>query len=105
MAYIDICKEVWQEILEGFHDTLPSSTIDLWFKDIKIISFKNDIVKMTINSPFKHDIIRKKYLARIERDFSTLLGFEVTVDLDCDERMQEEKEEAPAPAPALMAPQ
>ena len=99
MAYIDICKEVWNEILEGFHDTLPTSTIDLWFKDIKLISFKNDVVKMTINSPFKHDIIRKKYLARIERDFSTLLGFDVTVDLDCDERMQEEKEEAPAPAP------
>jgi chromosomal replication initiator protein len=100
MAYIDICKEVWQEILEGFHDTMPSSTIDLWFKDIKIISFKNDVVKMTINSPFKYDIIRKKYLARIEKDFSTLLGFDVTVDLDCDERMEQEKEEAPAPAPA-----
>ncbi len=101
MAYIDICKEVWQEILEGFHDSMPTSTIDLWFKDIKLISFKNDVIKMTINSPFKYDIIRKKYLARIEKDFSTLLGFEVTVDLDCDERMPEEKkEEAPAPAPA-----
>ncbi len=102
MAYIDICKEVWNEILEGFHDTLPTSTIDLWFKDIKIVSFKNDVVSMTINSPFKHDIIRKKYLARIEKDFSTLLGFDVSVDLDCtaklnddDEEQNEEKKEIP----------
>ena len=68
----------------------------------KIVSFKNDVVSMTINSPFKHDIIRKKYLARIEKDFSTLLGFDVSVDLDCtaklnddDEEQNEEKKEIP----------
>lgn len=94
MAYIDICKKVWAEILENFHDTLPSSTIDLWFKDIKIVSFKNDVVTMTMASPYKCDIVRKKYLERIEREFSNIMGFPVGVDLDCDENMPAEKSES-----------
>ena len=72
MAYYDDMCEVWELVRESFHDKLSSETINLWFGKLKIVSFSGRELTMSIESPFKYDIIRAKYLDEIKKRFSNI---------------------------------
>ena len=83
MPYLDDITELWNSVKESFSDTLTRETINLWFGNIRLEDYDSDTGKltMTTDSEFKHDIITKKYLSTIEKQFSDLLGFGIKVDL------------------------
>ncbi len=91
MAYNDDMCEVWELVRESFHDKLSSETINLWFGKLKIVSFSGRELTMSIESPFKYDIIQAKYLEEIKKRFSKMLGFDIDVRLMLENRDEELK--------------
>ena len=79
--YLEEIGQIWNLVKESFLDTLPETSINLWFGDVEIVSFENDT--LTIGSPgeFKFKIIQDKYIDSIRRRFCELLGFEINVNL------------------------
>ncbi|MCQ2354539.1 MAG: chromosomal replication initiator protein DnaA [Clostridia bacterium] len=85
MAYLDEFRGVWKEILDGFSETLSASSIDLWFGNLKFVSFKGETLTISVDSLFKYNRIRTAYLQTIQDEFSRLLGFDIIVDLIFDD--------------------
>ena len=79
--YIDEIREVWEMVKNSFRETLSETTINLWFGEVEILSFRDDVISMGIPSIFKFELICDKFLDKIEKTFSELLGFEVRVNL------------------------
>ncbi len=82
--YQEEIRQVWEMIKESFRQSLSETTVKLWFGDLDVKSFGEDLITMTIPSEFKYHIIKEKYLDKIESEFSNLLGFPVNVDLVLD---------------------
>ncbi len=81
MSYLDGINDIWQSAKESFRSTLAQSVIDLWFGDLKIISFDDSKVTFSTDSEFKHKIIKEKYTGMIEKEMSELLGFPVSAEI------------------------
>lgn len=87
--YIEEIKEVWHMVMESFKAKLSETTANLWFGDLEILSFADSsgesateyTITMGISSEFKFNIIQKKYLEDIRKEFSNFLGFDVTIHL------------------------
>ena len=80
--YIEEISEIWEMVKDSFRETMTETTINLWFADVKILSFENDTITMGIASELKFNIIRDKYISSIESKFSSLLGFDIHVHLN-----------------------
>ena len=79
--YLEEINEIWEMVKNSFRDDLAESTINLWFGDIKILSFKDDCITMGIASELKFNIVQEKYIAGIQDKFKALLGFDIRVNL------------------------
>ncbi len=90
--YIEEIREVWNMVKESFRTKLSETTVNLWFGDVEILSFRDSsadpaipedfTVTMGIASEFKYKIIQDKYIDQIQDEFSRLLGFDVHVALN-----------------------
>lgn len=81
--YIKEIREVWDQVLQSFHESkkMTQTAIDLWFKEVEILSFDGEHIQLGTPSEFKHKIIVERYLEKIRASFSELLGFPVRVDI------------------------
>ena len=87
-------------VKDSFRETLTETTINLWFADIKILSFENDTITMGIASELKFNIIQDKYISDIESKFSSLLGFDIHVHLIfTGSAVAADRVQTPAPEP------
>ncbi len=79
--YLEEIGQIWNMVMDSFRETLSETTVNLWFGDVEIISFENDV--LTIGSPgeFKFNTIKDKYIDKIKEKFSEVLGFEIQVNL------------------------
>ena len=86
MSYIDDISVIWDMVKKSFNDDekLPQSVIDLWFGDLKIISFENNEITFSTDSGFKYNTILENYLEKIGQKFSRLFGFEVKANIIFD---------------------
>lgn len=80
-TYRDEMSAIWEMVRESFSKKLSRETIDLWFGDLSVVSFENNVITLSTPSEFKYKIIRDRHLADIRRGFCDLLGFDVDVDL------------------------
>ncbi len=79
--YIDEIRPVWEMVVDSFRESLSEGTINLWFGNIEIVSYRDETITLGINSEFKYDIIHNRYMDSIREAFCRLLGFEVEVNL------------------------
>ena len=79
--YIEEIRPVWEMVVDSFRESLSESTINLWFGNIEIISYRDDTITLGINSEFKFEKIHNYYMDSIREAFCRFLGFEVEVDL------------------------
>lgn len=77
--YLEEINQVWEMVKSSFE--LSESTINLWFGNIKILSFRQDLLTMGIDSEFKFKILQEKYIADVQKKFCSLLGFDIHVNL------------------------
>ncbi|MBO5702176.1 MAG: chromosomal replication initiator protein DnaA [Clostridia bacterium] len=85
MAYLDGLNAVWQDVKKSFLDDMESSAVELWFGNMNLISFKEDVMTFSVDSAFKYDLIKQKFLTKIEDKFESRLGFRIKVEITCTE--------------------
>ncbi len=81
MAYLDSLNAVWEDVKGAFLESMKPSAVDLWFGNMILKSFKNDVLTFTVDSEFKYDQIKQKFVTKIEDEFETRLGFRARVEL------------------------
>ncbi len=76
-----VISEVWDMVKESFREKLSESSIKLWFGDVEVISYNDDIITLGIASEFKFNKLQTYYMGTIESSFCRILGFSVKVNL------------------------
>jgi len=84
MPYLDEINGIWISVKEMFKQTLSSTVISLWFDDLVLKSYENNVITFSTNSEFKFNIINEKYLKMMKVGFSDMLGFDVNVNIVFD---------------------
>jgi len=81
--YIEEMRQIWEMVKDSFRENekLSETFINLWFSDIEIISFENDVLTIGSASELKFKIVQDRYLDKIRNEFSKLMGFEIHVNL------------------------
>lgn len=79
--YMDEIRQIWEMVKDTFRGKLPESTLNLWFGELEVISFRDDTITMGIASEFKFKIVKEKYINDIQTAFCQLLGFDIHVNL------------------------
>lgn len=74
-------KQIWEIVKNSFINSLPQSSINLWFGDIEILSFSEDTIVMGQQYELRYRAVRDRYLTDIEKKFKELLGFPIKIDL------------------------
>ncbi len=89
-AYLQEIQQIWDAVKGSFREKLSESTTELWFGEVKPLSFQKRepspsgeefALTLGVPSEFKLNIIRDKYLDHIQKEFSAIMGFPVTVQL------------------------
>ena len=78
---LDFANELWNMVLEKFRTHLSETTTNLWFSDLRILSFEDNLITMGIPSQFKFNIINEKYLSEMEESFRAVSGLPIKVNL------------------------
>ena len=81
MTYLDELCEIWEAVKLSFRDRYAQAIIDLWFGELKIHSFENNVITLSTTSSIKHKIVNERYLNDIREGFATQFGFESEIRL------------------------
>ncbi len=81
MSYIDDLSEIWETVKISLRGEIAQTLIDLWFAPLKVYSYENDVITLSVESELNFKIVNEKYLDVIQRGFSDTLGFEAQVSL------------------------
>ncbi len=76
MTYLDELCELWESVKISFREKYAQTIFDLWFKDLKVHSYENNIITLSTVSPIKHKVVNERYLSDIQSEFAALMGFE-----------------------------
>ena len=84
MPYLDDINEIWDIVKESFRDSMDPVAMDLWFKNLTIKDFDNNLILFSTDSQIKYKIITEKYLDIIEKKFQKYLYDDIRVALVFD---------------------
>ena len=88
MAYLDDISQVWHLVRETFRPELSDIITDLWLGGLEVMDFQESTVIMKAESEVKIRVVTSKYKNEIEKRFSEMLGFDVTLRLICTDSPQ-----------------
>ena len=81
MSYLDELTAIWESVKLSLKEKYAPSFVNLWFEDLKISSYEDNIITLSTVSEFKFDLLKKKHLPIIKEGFSEFLGFEPEVEI------------------------
>ncbi len=81
MTYLDELCQIWEAVKLSFQDRYAQAMIDLWFGDLKVHSYENNVLTFSTNSSFKYKIVNERYLDDIRDGFASQFGFESEIRL------------------------
>ena len=87
MAYLDDISKVWHLVRETFRPDLSDVITDLWLGGLEVLDFHGSTVVMKAESEVKIRVVTSKYKTEIEKRFSDMLGFDVTLQLVCNDTL------------------
>ncbi len=76
MSYLDDLNTIWEAVKVSFLEKFTQSIIDLWFRELKVHSYEDNVITLSTDSDLKHRIIQEKFLDLIRDGFTAHLGFE-----------------------------
>ena len=91
MSYLNDINFIWENVREHLIDELSESTVNIYFRDIKIESFDGNNVGMLSPSILSTKKINEEYLPRLNDLFSRFLGYPVKVSVRCTITEEEAK--------------
>ncbi len=78
---IEEMRQIWEMVKISLREKFSETVANLWFKDIEICSFENDVLTIGLAYELKFKIVKERHLADIEQEFCKLLGFPIRVEL------------------------
>ena len=80
---LDGIRQVWDMVKESeaFRKKFSNEAIELWFGSIEILSYENEWITMGIDSEFKFNTVKQRFLGDIRDGFRTFLGYDVEVQI------------------------
>ena len=79
MSYIDEIYEVWQIVFQNICEKKGQSFANLWFKDLKINSFKDNTIVFSTDSEFKYGQLKSNHLEFLENEFSIFMPCKIDI--------------------------
>ncbi len=76
MSYLDDLSAIWESVKISFLEQYSKAIVDLWFGDLTVDSYEDNVITLSINSEFKYKILTEKYMGMIRDGFTAHLGFE-----------------------------
>lgn len=77
---MDSFNEIWELVQQELQSQVTEAAYNVWLKPLEFVSFKDDTVYLSINK-FKGDIVKVKFLSKIEEIFEAVFGFPVKVEI------------------------
>ena len=81
MSYLDDLSAIWESVKLSFLDHYAKAIVDLWFGELKVHSYEDNVITLSIESEFKYKILTEKYLTSIRDGFTEQLGFEPEIKI------------------------
>ncbi len=81
MSYIDELVSIWEAVKESLKEKYAPSFVNLWFEELKIVSYEDNTITFSTISEFKHKIITEKHIPVIKEGFLNFLGFEPEINI------------------------
>ena len=81
MSYLDDLSAIWEMVKASFLNQYASSVVDLWFGDMQVVSYENNVITLSTPGEFKYNTIRDKFMDTLREGFAAQLGFEVEVEV------------------------
>lgn len=81
MSYLDDLSSIWEMVRASFLTQYASSVVDLWFGDMKVISYENNVITLSTPREMKYNTIRERFMDTLREGFAAQLGFEVEINV------------------------
>jgi len=91
-------QEIWEAALKIIerNTNYTDTTMNLWFRDLKLVMVTDSAIVLIAKSNFKRDIVRgDRHRTEIEQAMEELLGYPVSVDVRSDEEQKHVLESLP----------
>lgn len=79
MSYLDDLSAIWEMVRASFLTQYASAVVDLWFGDMKIHSYEDNVITLATSSEFKYKTVREKFMDTLREGFAAQLGFEAEI--------------------------
>ena len=104
MSYLDDLSAIWESVKLSFLEQYSKAIVDLWFGDLTVHSYEDNVITLSIQSEFKYKILTEKYMDMIRDGFTAQLGFEPQIKIlfsgapTSNTRIMEQISSEPVPA-------
>lgn len=71
-------------VLENCQGKMSDVAFSLWLKDIVPLRLDESVAHLRVNSEFKMNIVKEKYSSILKTSFEEILGFEVEIEISCE---------------------
>ncbi len=79
MSYLDEISEIWKLAFKNISANKTRSFAELWFKDLKIVSYNGNTVTFSIDSEFKYNQIKKNHMDILRQAFSEYMPCDIEI--------------------------
>ena len=88
MEHLNEIKEIWTMILGELQQrlNLSNTAMTLWFGDISVSSFSNNVLTVNTSTDYKKEVIETRYISHIENLFELFMGFNISVKVSVEKK-------------------
>ena len=79
MSYFDELNAIWDAVKESLCRECSPSLVNLRYGDLEVLSFDDNVITLSTASEFKYKNVVEKYLPSLEKEFSSVMGFDCKV--------------------------
>ena len=81
MSYLDDISAIFEAVKEDLITELKPNEIRLWLEPLKVHSYDNNIITLSVETELNFKIVKERYLSILSKGFEKMLGFEVGTDI------------------------
>jgi chromosomal replication initiator protein len=79
-------ENIWEAVLNSIKKTVSPQIFEMWFKNISLVSFEGNVMKLRVGSQFSKEWITKRYLPLITESINKVIGREPFLEFIVDEK-------------------
>jgi len=81
MSFLKEIESIWENIKLELAKTMPSSAVDLWLGELKIVSYENDCITFSTDTSTRFKVVKERFIRPLEEKFGEYLGFNTKVEV------------------------